>query len=68
VYTVVGPAFSGQRRKLFRSNGRCRLDGRLVDMPVRLVDAGLVNVRIGISGDTASAARANVAIKVLTRA
>jgi hypothetical protein len=44
MYTVV----NAQRRSLFMSNGR-RPDGRLVDIPIRRVDAGLVNVRIGIS-------------------
>jgi hypothetical protein len=46
MYTVV----NAQRRSLFTSNGN-RLDRRLVDRPVRLVDVGLVNVRIGISSE-----------------
>jgi hypothetical protein len=44
MYTVV----NAQRRSLFPSNGY-RLHRRLVGRPIRLVDAGLVNVRVGIS-------------------
>ncbi len=53
MYTVVkGVAFSRRRRSLLTSVARCRLDGRRVDIAIRrFVDARLVDMRIGISGE-----------------